>query len=58
MENNWRKQLQEVYEQLNEVDADIESLMSKTEQLIMDGKFLMIAHEEGLIEGEDWDYGI
>lgn len=57
MERDWEKELKDILEQLDMVGQAIDTLVTATEQLIVDAKFLLISMEESKLEEEEWDYG-
>lgn len=57
MKHDWEKELKDILEQLDMVGQAIDTLVTATEQLIVDAKFLLISMEEAKLEEEEWDYG-
>lgn len=55
---DWEKVLEDLREQLDSLDAHIDSLNRRTEQLIYDAAFLKVMVENDMVsDDEDWDYG-
>lgn len=57
MERDYEQELKAIVAQLDMVGHAIDALVTATEQLIVDAKFLLISMEEENLEEEEWDYG-